>query len=180
MSAGLRERAAKGLKKNILEWEKAGRPKIAVFCATCYRGLLRAAGPARKNAASEAFAQSIVYMPDLLAGLELSFLSPSPRHIFWHVPCHAPTKDRAPEPVHCLEKAGATVRMETESCCGLGGSMLLEDSGLCSGVAENFWAKAEKMKDTPVVTACSGCVLQLTATAPKDRRVMHWLELFPV
>jgi hypothetical protein len=31
-----------------------------------------------------------------------------------------------------------------------------------------------------VVTACSGCVLQLTATAPKDRRVMHWLELFPV
>lgn len=180
MSAGLREKAANDLKKNILEWEKAGRPKIAVFCATCYQGLLRAAGPTRKNAASEVFAQSMVYMPDLLAGLELSFLSDPPPHLFWHVPCHAPAKNRIPEPVQCLEKAGATVRVETDSCCGLGGSMLLEDTGLCSSVAEDFWAKAERMEGAPVVTSCSGCVLQLTATGPEDRRVMHWLELFQV
>jgi glycolate oxidase iron-sulfur subunit len=180
MSAGLRERATKGLRKNILEWEKAGRPKIAVFCATCYQGLLRAAGPTRENAASEAFAQSIVYMPDLLSGLELAPLSQNLPDIYWHVPCHAPAKEHFSEPVQCLEKAGATVRVETDSCCGLGGSMLLEDAKLCSSVAEDFWAKAERMKDAPVVTSCSGCVLQLTATGPEDRRVMHWLELFQV
>lgn len=179
-SAGLREQAENGLKKNILKWEQAGRPKIAVFCATCFQGLGSAAKLGPDAPGSEAFAQSIIYLPDILSGIEAVPRTQAPPDIFWHVPCHAPAKEHIPEPVPCLEKAGTAVRVEKDSCCGLGGSMLLEDMGLCSSVAQDFWTKTKELKDPLVVTACSGCVLQLTATRPGNRQVIHWLELFNV
>lgn len=53
--------------------------------------------------------------------------------------------------------------------------MQLEAPGLSRRVARCFWDKGEASGQ--VLTACSGCVLQLTATAPEGTQVGHWLDV---
>lgn len=39
------------------------------------------------------------------------------------------------------------------------------------------WASAHTLRRHSILTGCSGCTLQLTATAPADATVHHWLDI---
>lgn len=177
-SAGARDAARKCMQKNIALWNDLGRPRIVTFCATCHQGLKLARNPGPEEDAKicSAFLNSIDYMPDLMHGTRVEASGPSPERIFWHLPCHAPDTEFS------LRASMKTVKNEVHlsryACCGLGGSMLLEDKNSCLKVNENFWNQAGAASAEAVITECSGCVLQLEATKPGGKTVYHWLEIF--
>lgn len=96
--------------------------------------------------------------------------------IFYHRPCHAP----GPDPDAAFLRGVFATRLIANSenaCCGMGGVMRLSAPGLSSRVAARYWGLAPKQGEFTVTTGCSGCVIQLAATAPRGVEVAHWLEL---
>ncbi len=163
-SAGLRRKQKNYLGENTRIWEKLGRHRIVTFCATCYEGL------------KQEFGQHLVHLPQLLDGLKTRSEKAQLPPAAWHVPCHAPHPQ--PYVLNALGDKKTDWSEITDSCCGLGGSMLLEDQDTSHKVAAMLWDKPQIKKREVLVTGCSGCVLQLEATKPAGKKIYHWLELF--
>ena len=92
--AGLPERQTFMLRRNIDLWRKAGRPKLAVFCATCLHGLAAYADPVHTDAAvwepgeAQAWRDALVPLSGLLRDTTFTLRPDAPARVLYHRPCH--------------------------------------------------------------------------------------------
>ena len=64
----------------------------------------------------------------------------------------------------------------TQLCCGMGGILKMSNPDLSMQIADTCLSGFPKDIHT-ILTGCSGCVMQLTAAAPEDVEVLHWLDI---
>jgi glycolate oxidase iron-sulfur subunit len=91
----------------------------------------------------------------------------------YHHPCHAGAGD--PDRDFLRRVLGdRLVAVTDKQCCGFGGVMRLAAPGLTEPVNRQCW-EALRGADV-VISGCSACLAQLSATAPDGVAVGHWLE----
>lgn len=181
--AGLPEDQKTARLANVAAWRGAERPLLATYCATCRKGLLDYEGVFESEAEAEEWRQAVTPLPALLAGMTVKRGKGAPMIAAWHEPCHAPKSDA--ELLKSL--LGARLRSPAAgTCCGFGGILQLGAPKLSEQVGAACWAGLMKVTGADragevvapcVLTSCSGCVLQLLATAPPGAAVGHWLEI---
>lgn len=192
--AGLPEDQRRARAANVAAWRSAGKPLLAVYCATCRKGLLEYASegagvfePDAEGAEAAEWRAAIVPLSALLAGMTAKAAhrggGSAPVLVAWHEPCHAAPADLA------LVKSLLGTRLRAPAaakCCGFGGILQLGAPDLSARVGADCWAGllaatgADAVPEAVapyVLTSCSGCVLQLAATGPQGASVGHWLEI---
>ncbi len=182
--AGLRAEQRHVQEHNIAVWRKAGRPCLTVFCASCLGGLLAYAADAAlpwEPGEAALWATSIKPLSALLLERKcnLEVTEQTPVAVYYHRPCHGGRLDTDQE----LLRRGFGERLHVPKearCCGMGGIMQLAAIHLSRTVATACWENLGAASGDALVTGCSGCVLQLTATAPEGIRVVHWLDVVAV
>ncbi len=193
--AGLPQDQAQARRENIQAWREAGRPLLVTYCATCRKGLADYAGCGLFADADEekAWASSLTPLSVLLAGATAkagrgasSFSGRgAPTVVGYHRPCHADAGDADFKLLSGL--LGTRLRTPAKGgCCGFGGIMQLGAPQLSAMVGGQCWdtldaalgfSAAPQVTPAYVLTGCSGCAMQLLATAPENARVGHWLEI---
>ena len=179
--AGLKEQYTRVRGTNISAWRKAGRPKIAVFCASCLSGLLaysKDPSLSWEEGESLLWKQSVTPLSMLLleSGARPSALPDAPLEVTYHRPCHGAPND----PDQALLRAALGDRLaapKQANCCGMGGILQLGAPQLSMQIAATCWGNLQVLDNGVVLTGCSGCVMQLSATAPQKVRVAHWLDV---
>jgi len=176
--AGLPREQTRLQRHNVQAWRDAGRPVLAVFCATCRWGLTayaNAPGLDWEPGEAEAWRASVTSLIDLWGGSTFRPLDDAPATVLYHQPCHGSGDGRE---LAWLQAAlgGRLARWNTDRCCGMGGVMQLGAPDLSRKVAADCWASLPAGVGGQLLTGCSGCVLQLKATAPEGVAVGHWLE----
>ncbi len=176
--AGLPDSQTAARRANIKAWREAGRPLLAVFCATCRCGLRAYAGWAGDFEPGEAvrFRESVVNLPDLLAGTEFEILPDAPREIIYHRPCHGSGGDRDLRFLQGIFAERLRFFKENGPCCGFGGLMRLTAPGLSDRVAQRAMEAYAPAPGAHILTGCSGCAVQLFANAPPGVAAGHWLD----
>ncbi len=195
-TAGLPQEQAQARRANVTAWRKAGRPLVVTYCATCRKGLAEYAGAGSGLFvdADEAaqWRAALVPLSALLLGAAATPGQDAPAVVGYHRPCHADMGDGLGDPDLALLSSLLEARLRTPpkgGCCGFGGILQLAAPQLSEGVGRACWETLDASLDfTPapeaapayVLTGCSGCVMQLSATAPDfiegRARVGHWLE----
>jgi glycolate oxidase iron-sulfur subunit len=175
--AGLPGLNAEMQSRNVALWREMGRPSLLTICATCttaLRGYTKVNDLFQDD--QERLAWEAAVQP--LSGLvdPKDFRAAGSGKVFYHRPCHAPTPD--PDAAFLQNVFGTRLVVNESSCCGMGGVMQLSAPGLSSQVADRYWSRMPDSGDVRVTTGCSGCAIQLAATAPQGIEVAHWLELF--
>lgn len=182
--AGLPDAARRAAQANILAWRRLGKPLVVTICASCLHGLGSYAGQADLFADEEEARQwtaGLTPLSALLAGAKVTVTEDCPAAPRYHSPCHWGTKDRD---LAWLKAAIPGLAKGTALCCGFGGILQLLDADLSRRLADRCWegfsgAAAEgEGEAVDVVTGCSGCTLQLQATAPAGARAGHWLDIW--
>jgi len=197
--AGLPEDQLTARRANVEAWRKADRPLLVTYCATCRKGLADYAAPGAgagifANSDEEAlWAASVTPLSGLLSGAAGKVGRGVPTVVGWHRPCHA-VLPGDPGDADCKLMSsllGARLRTPAKAnCCGFGGIMQLSAPELSTQVGQACWngldgalgfTAAPEVVSAYVLTGCSGCVMQLTATAPaghgQHAQVGHWLEI---
>lgn len=188
--AGLPEEQTVVRRANVAAWREAGKPLVVTYCATCRKGLADYAGASAQGVfadeAEEAeWKASVTPLAALLAGSRAKVLRGAPTVVGWHRPCHADAADSDFKLMQAL--LGSRLRTPAKGlCCGFGGIMQLGAPELSGLVGADCWesldgalgfSTAPEVTPAYVLTGCSGCVMQLAATAPAGARVGHWLEI---
>ncbi len=185
--AGCVDAQREAQRANVEAWRSMGRPRVAVFCATCRCGLQAYPKADLGWAEGEAlaFSEAVVPLAGLLTGAaivpDVQMLAHAPEMVYYHRPCHGAGKGKGPaaDETFLAHALGDRLAGDTGgACCGMGGVMQLGAPALSRQVAAALWSKLTPRPGAAVVTGCSGCVLQLKATAPQGVAVGHWLELF--
>lgn len=179
--AGLKSEQLKLQKENLKLWRRLKRPNIAVFCATCLLGLkdMAEADLGWEEGEKELWKESVKELGVMMGRPALTAISKNaPEKITLHRPCHA-QEGLENWLKFLLSHSKVKYRFSTV-CCGLGGSMQIESPRLSSQVAQYLWNREQNFKPQQLITACSGCVLQLSATHPEYVQVGHWLELLSI
>jgi len=178
--AGLEREQREARECNLHVWRQAGRPRVAVFCATCLCGL-RAYGRDTslpwEPGEAQLWQQAVAPLSSMLDSLQFRVLDAAPDRVAWHTPCHG--SERKPgkgADLALLEQAaGERLLLPDEfRCCGMGGIMQLGAPELTRAVAGRCWEALGAAQQ--VLTGCSGCVAQLAATAPEGVAAGHWLD----
>ncbi len=179
-SAGLFEQEKKEITNNIDLWQTMDRPLIFVFCATCQEGLTNPfSGPGR-HPLWGVFQQNVIPLIKLLSNLKAEPVVPAQsRMLIWHQPCHG-TENSGKIFQNILKKSGHELIISDNKCCGMGGSFALQNPGLSSRIASDFWQSIPGKDEVLVMTDCNGCVLQLGSVKPEHANVAHWLNVFSV
>jgi len=193
--AGLPGLQARLQLRNVAAWRAAGRPLVAVYCATCLDGLRAyATGDQGGDLGWENAMEREQWMQSIrpLAGLlgEPVFRAvpgvsdDAPPGIMFHMPCHGGGPGGAGQDLalvrRMLEGAGQGGLLRTgkgNECCGMGGVLQLGAPELSAAVAADCWASYGAAPGEAMLTACSGCVTQLAATAPRGVNAGHWLDM---
>lgn len=176
--AGLLQQQREATRTNVRAWREAGRPAIVTFCASCHHGLTDYPdldGLEFDDGEAAAWAQALTPLSGLAACARFSVAPGAPDRVHYHQPCHAPV----PDPDRALvakASGGRLLPVDGKACCGMGGVLQLAAPGLSSRVAANLWERLRAEPGDQVVTGCSGCWLQLSATAPDGVLVAHWLD----
>ena len=176
---------------NLAAWREAGRPMVAVFCATCLCGLRAYADQdlgwenAMEREAWRGCIRPLAGMlgePAFRAASEVSDVAPS--GVMFHMPCHGGGPGGAGRDLAlvrlALETAGQGALLRTgkgTECCGMGGVLQLGAPGLSARVADRCWDAYGARPGEAMLTACSGCVTQLASTAPRGVDAGHWLDM---
>ncbi|MDD3313070.1 (Fe-S)-binding protein [Pseudodesulfovibrio sp.] len=171
-AVGLSAEAGVLAERNLAAWRAAGRPRVAVFCASCLEGL-RAYRP-DDSAEAEAWRKALTPLSIVLHDIEFVVSPHATSAIGYHHPCHAPE----PDPDLALLRRALGDRMVAatgKECCGFGGVMRLGAPELSATVNAGCWAALQGAE--LVLTGCSACATQLAATAPAGVTAGHWLEL---
>ena len=165
-----RPETRKGMEdRNLAVWRDLGRPRVAVFCASCFHALAGYADTAAQDA--EAWTQSLAPVSALLAGAVPVPRAGQTAEYGYHQPCHQET-DTDGEWLKSL--LPGQVRGQ-EPCCGMGGILQMSDAALSRAMADAcLGAFPSRLRH--ILTACSGCVMQLNAAAPAGVKVGHWLD----
>jgi len=191
-------------RENIAAWRAAGRPLLVTYCATCRKGLADyfaedAGGDMGLFAdADEAllWRAAITPLAALLAGAQAKVARGAPTVVGYHQPCHAALPKELggggdADLALLSGLLGARLRTPAKGgCCGFGGILQLGAPELSARVGKVCWnaldarlgfSAAPEVTPAYVLTGCSGCVMQLSATAPADlpggAKVGHWLEI---
>jgi len=197
--AGLPDEQLTARRANVDAWRKAGRPLVVTYCATCRKGLADYAAP---GAGADIFADheeealwaaAVTPLSALLSGAAAKAGRGAPAIVGWHRPCHAVIPGNPQDADFRLLASLLGVRLRTPAqanCCGFGGIMQLGAPELSAQVGQACWngldqalgfSAAPEVVRACVLTGCSGCVMQLAATAPtvagKTAQVGHWLEI---
>jgi len=189
--AGLPDEQQGVRRENIAAWRQAARPLIATYCATCRKGLAQYAGCGLFESADEEtqFRAAVVPLSALLAGARAKVGRGAPTVAGYHRPCHADLNDGFGDADFTLLSGLLGARLRTPAkggCCGFGGIMQLSAPELSTLVGRGCWetldaalgfSAAPEVTPAYVLSGCSGCVMQLAATAPAGAKVGHWLEI---
>lgn len=177
--AGLTTLRSAACAHNVQSWRDLGRPTVLTICATCtasLRGYGRQPGLFESEAELRSWAASIQPLSGFLTPTDFCPTAQGAHGLVYHRPCHAPSPDPDEEFLQGVFGARFSAGPKT-SCCGMGGVMRLSAPDLSFRVARHCWSALGSMAPKDVVSGCSGCVVQLTASAPQGVRVAHWLEL---
>jgi len=175
--AGLLEAQAAMRGRNVRAWRDAGRPEVAVFCATCLEALRDYAGQDLGWTPGEAdrWLQRLLPLAALAGRGEYALLPQAPERVIYHAPCHGAGGGE-------LEflRGALGDRLEApgreDLCCGFGGALKLAAPELSAQVARRCLDFYAPRPGDRLVTGCSGCVLQLRAHAPEGVLTGHWLD----
>lgn len=177
--AGLLKAQREARLRNVELWREAGRPLLVTFCATCRHGLKDYAGDETLGFGAWeglSFAESVTPLSTLLTGLSFEAGEDAPERALFHRPCHE-GKDSV-DLAFLKQALGSRLwRQSDNQCCGMGGVLQLGAPELSTRAAERCWELHGARPGDQLITGCSGCVLQLRATAPEGVRVGHWLEI---
>ncbi len=172
--AGLPSAAQKAAKHNIDVWEKAGRPMIILFCASCIHSLRHYTCHSKEQ--QEAFVASLQPLASLLQTDCIQASPNAPEVIHYHSPCHWEGKDMD---LLKLQKVFPQLQKGKALCCGFGGVLKMLNPTLSEDLANTCWQGFSHTEHgaTYVISGCSGCIMQLSAHAPKNTFVYHWLDV---
>ncbi len=180
--AGLQTAQRQARERNIALWRAGGRPRLVVYCNSCLCGLRAyARDPSLPWEPGEAqrWQQAVTPLSAALEGLEFEVEQSGPGRVLYHRPCHGGGRGGAKNPdQRFLERVlGPRLLPAREPrCCGMGGILQLGAPELCRKVATACWQGLGAAAGDLVLTGCSGCVLQLAATAPQGTLARHWLD----
>ncbi|WP_243545076.1 (Fe-S)-binding protein [Pseudodesulfovibrio tunisiensis] len=175
--AGFADDAESLARINVEVWRKAGKPRIAVFCASCLDHLRRYVSVFDSPEEEGEWRDSLVALSSLLDGAEFALLPGAPGRVGYHHPCHMHGVD--PDAALMSAMFGpALVAATKRECCGFGGIMQLCAPELSATVNRECLHHLEGADI--VLTGCSACVMQLAATVPENVRAGHWLEALSV
>lgn len=178
LSAGLRKSAQESMAANVTAWREAGRPMVTTACASClhalgaypqHEGLFLNADEARQWSAGLSSLAA-------LWGKTTFELRDQPPSLRWHTPCHGLTHKADQNWLRSVV-GKALVAPQGITCCGLGGVVQLSNRQLSMDIAAACWEALAPGPGTQVLTGCSGCTIQLTATRPRGVHVAHWLDV---
>ncbi|WFS62989.1 (Fe-S)-binding protein [Pseudodesulfovibrio thermohalotolerans] len=170
--AGFADEAGAMAERNVAVWREAGRPRVAVFCASCLAGLA-AYDRFESDEERAQWAESLLPLSVAVRDIGFVISDNASERIGYHHPCHAGKGD--PDRVFLRHALGDRLIAETDrECCGFGGVMRLAAPGLTEPVNRQCW---DALRDADMVlSGCSACLAQLSATAPDRVKVGHWLE----
>jgi glycolate oxidase iron-sulfur subunit len=172
--AGLPAAREAARRANIQRWRDAGRPTLAVFCASCHHALTAYDPALFAPGEAETWLRSIVFLAALLGRTEFETTADAPPDVLYHKPCHAPPGD--PDAALLSRVLGRSLGQGPNPCCGFGGLMQLTAPALAGRVAAHCWRSHAPPPQAHVLTSCSGCAVQLAATRPDTVAAGHWLE----
>lgn len=181
--AGVKDVQLKMQQHNVQAWRDAGRPMIPVFCATCRCGLNSYAGVPEIDWApgeGEQWQSAIKPLASMWGAAQFEILDHAPERVLFHRPCHGGGKggNLGADLGWLTNVLGQRLAgTSKDECCGMGGVMQLGAPELSTQVAQWYWERLGAKPGDVLLTACSGCVLQLSATAPKGVSVGHWLDI---
>lgn len=171
--AGFGDESRTMAEHNVAVWREAGRPKIVTFCTSCLAGLKGYAGCFEDEAEWEIWLESMFPLSTCLHGARFMITDNLPKTLGYHHPCHAGKAD--PDRALLTTMLGDRLVAATDrQCCGFGGVMRLAAPGTTDPVNRECWAALDGAE--VLLTGCSACLGQLSATAPKGVHVGHWLE----
>lgn len=194
-ASGDRAGAARSIARNLAAM-RAASPRTIVFpcgsCLTMFRRELLAAipegSPLRPDAewVSERCVDYASFLLDsgLLDRARPDGAAGQGGSVGWHDPCHLSGtlgKGGAAREVLARAAGDAFAEMKgADRCCGYGGTFNARDYPTSSSLGANKVSLAVRGGTSTIVTACSGCILQLrdaaARTAPRVR-VRHLAEL---
>ncbi|MBU1230179.1 MAG: (Fe-S)-binding protein [Proteobacteria bacterium] len=185
--AGLPQDQLRARRANVEAWRKADRPLLVTYCATCRKGLAEyvGAGIFADHEEEALWTASVAPLSGLLLDATARAGRGAPAAVGWHRPCHA---DAADADFLLLQSLlGARLRSPARAnCCGFGGILQLGAPELSAQVGAACWGGLDaalgfsavpEVVSGYVLSGCSGCVMQLGATAPAGARAGHWLEI---
>jgi glycolate oxidase iron-sulfur subunit len=149
--------------QNIRNWEQLGKPRVAVFCASCCHSLAEY---------PEEFKNSLRPLSSLLTGAIATPGADKPATYGYHQPCHWDNDQDLP----FLSGLLPGLQKGAGLCCGMGGILKLTDPDLSNNMAKSC-LKGFAKNLSAILTGCSGCALQLSAVAPDGLAVYHWLDI---
>jgi glycolate oxidase iron-sulfur subunit len=159
---------------NVAVWRRAGRPKVAVFCASCLAGLRGYSGCFESPDEAAAWRESLSPLSGIVQDIPFMISGSLPKAVGYHRPCHADAADS--DFVFLKSVLGDRLATATDKqCCGFGGVMQLGAPDLVDAVNRDCWDALGGAE--VVVTGCSACATRLGATAPEGVKVGHWLEI---
>lgn len=187
-TAGLPAEQHNARRSNVAAWREAGRPLLVTYCATCRKGLAEYIGAGgglfADQAEQEQWRVAVVPLSSLLLGAQAKAGLGAPAVVGYHRPCHADLGDGLGDPDHALLAGllGPRLCVAAKSgCCGFGGILQLGAPQLSEAVGRVCWAGLDGAcgQSAPgyVLSGCSGCIMQLSATAPAGAKTGHWLEI---
>ncbi|WP_161946168.1 (Fe-S)-binding protein [Desulfonatronum thiosulfatophilum] len=175
--AGLSGLRSDACVKNVELWRNLGRPLLLTICATCttaLRNYEKKADLFSDEDERRTWAKAVQPLSRYLNPHDFRPLTDA--CLTYHRPCHAPNPD--PDEAFLRDLFGPRFIAGAQgACCGMGGVMRLSAPELSTQVATQCWDALQPQALGHVVSGCSGCVLQLSATAPPKTDVSHWLEL---
>ena len=157
---------------NLEAWERMGRPRITVFCASCLHGLMEYADGFLEGEDAAAWKKSLTPLAALLGGLQSEVLAAKPPVYGYHQPCHwAVDKD-----MPFLAGTVPGLLKGEGICCGMGGILKMTDPDLSASMAKTCLHGMPENTEY-ILTGCSGCAMQLSTFAAKGVQVLHWLDV---
>ena len=158
--------------KNIAAWRQLGRPRIAVFCASCCHSLAAYAEGVLEGEEAGDWKRSLVPLSVLLKDARAAGTGAKPEAYGYHQPCHWDKDSDMP----FLAAVMPGLKKGAGLCCGMGGILKMTDPDLSNDMAktclEGFPAGVEE-----ILTGCSGCAMQLAGSAKPETSVHHWLDV---
>lgn len=178
--------------ENLVFWRSAGRPRVAVFCASCFDALKRYGEDLASKEEEQVWQKCLTPLSALLVGAQaaqggalsddvgapgqnMPAKDASPKEasgIAYHQPCHWGAVD--PDIVF-LRSIFNNLATGSSLCCGMGGILKMTNSKLSLDMAENC-LRSFPAETKTILSGCSGCVLQLKGAAAKRTDVRHWLD----
>lgn len=166
---------------NLKQWRDLGRPLLIVFCTTCFKALKQMTQRDLdwQEGEQTIWLDSLIYLSSILEEGEFLLKNNAPqRGVLAHIPCHAEHSIWNWLQI-TLEKEELSID-KLDACCGMGGILQLENPNIPYLVGKKFWEKIKDYSSEQLLTACSGCYLQLNSQKPKNLQVGHWLEILEI